>query len=54
MPVGQRALSSGWVITEKASSEAFLPIASIKKTALKDPNKAPTARRLPMIKTWCH
>ena len=35
------------LITEKARREAFRPTASIKNTALNDPNKAPRARRLP-------
>jgi hypothetical protein len=36
-------------ITEKASSEAFLPTASINHTADRDPNRAPRASRLPAI-----
>ena len=35
------------LITEKARREALRPTASIRKTALRDPNKAPIARRLP-------
>jgi hypothetical protein len=35
------------LITEKANRVAFLPTASMRKTALRDPNKAPRARRLP-------
>ena len=37
------------LITEKANRDAFLPIASMRNTALRDPNKAPIHRRLPAI-----
>ena len=37
------------LITEKASREAFRPMASIRKTALREPNRAPIHRRLPTV-----
>ena len=40
------------LITEKANREAFLPIASMRKTALRDPNKAPMHRRLLIQVAW--
>ena len=40
------------LITEKAKREAFLPTASIRKTALSEPNIAPKARRL-LIQEAC-
>ena len=40
------------LMTEKASREAFLPTASIRKTALKEPNIAPRAKRLLIQEAW--
>ena len=40
------------LITEKARSDAFLPTASIKNTALRHPNRAPIQRRL-LIQVAC-
>ena len=40
------------LITEKANRDAFLPMASMRKTALRDPNKAPMQRRLLIQVAW--
>ena len=40
------------LMTEKASREAFRPTASIRKTALKEPNIAPRAKRLLIQEAW--
>ena len=40
------------LMTEKASSEAFLPTASIRNTADSDPNNDPIHRRLLIQVAW--
>ena len=40
------------LITENANRDAFLPMASMRKTALREPNKAPMHRRLLIQVAW--
>ena len=42
------------LITEKARSEAFLPMASMRKTPLREPTKTPIQRRLPAGQSGGH